>query len=295
MQTALANEASAEDSADNSGWQAHLALRFVHENGATVLRERRHRGPLRVQKALYPEGSAICHAIIVHTPGGVVGGDCLTIEVEAGGGSHVLLATPGAAKWYRANGKCSRQSVTLEVGAGARLEWLPQETIFFDHAEVALSHTVSLAADAVYLSAEILCFGRSAAGESYAGGKIRQSTSIRRDGKLIWFEQGTLAGAGAAMQSAFGLAGHSVCATLIASGAGLSPPQLSALREAIAAMPGRAGDAGTAGVTHMKALLVVRYLGNSSELARRLILLAWHHLRPPLLGCEASVPRIWNT
>ena len=96
-----------------AAWQATLRLRFADDHGVTRLVERTHSGPLRVQKPLYPEGDRICHAIVVHPPGGVVGGDTLQIDVEAGAGAHALLTTPGAGKWYRANGKVSRQRVSL--------------------------------------------------------------------------------------------------------------------------------------------------------------------------------------
>src|SRR6478672_760713 len=115
-------------------WQAWLALGFVDDGGTTRLTERSHFGPLRVQKPLYPEGNAICHAIVMHPPGGVVGGDELDVHACVGSGAHAFITTPGAAKWYKANGSLSQQSVRLTIGENASLEWLPQETIFFDAA-----------------------------------------------------------------------------------------------------------------------------------------------------------------
>jgi len=169
---------------------ARLRLGFSDDAGVTRMTERSHFGPLRVQKPLYPEHPSICHAIIVHPPGGIVGGDELHIDATLGDQAHALLTTPGAGKWYRANGNLSHQYVTLQAAAGARLEWLPQETIFFNEADVRLEHKVTLAVDASYIGGEILCFGRTASGESFTRGSVGQRTSIRRDGKLLWFEQG---------------------------------------------------------------------------------------------------------
>lgn len=283
---------------------ARLSLGFARERDTTRLIRRIHHGPLRVQKPLYPEGSAICHAIIVHPPGGVVGGDQLALEAQVASGGHALLCTPGASKWYKANGHVSQQQVTLHVASAASLEWLPQESIFFDAANVRLQQTINLAADASYIGWEILCFGRTASGERFASGQVRQVTRILRAGKLIWFEQGGVQaaeGAAAGMHNPLGLAGYTVCATLLATGKSLNAVQLQDLRQAVgqvqqqAPAHGAAPDAGEFGVSQSKAMLVARYMGQSSELARHIMLETWRHVRPALLGCAAQVPRIWNT
>lgn len=270
-------------------WHASLTLRFADDGGVTRLVERAHSGPLRVQKPLYPEGARICHAIMIHPPGGVVGGDSLSVDVRAGPSTHAFLTSPGAAKWYRANGKLSMQDVRIDAGAGARVEWMPQETIFFNDARVQLTHQVDLAADASYIGCEILCFGRSASGERFEGGAITQRSQIRRGGKLLWWEQGSLRGGGAAMDSVFGLDGASVCATLIGVGPALPAGLPAALLAAI-----RALDPALA-ATQLKSVFVARLLCDDSERARRVITGAWQLLRAHLLACAAPIPRIWNT
>lgn len=273
-------------------WQASLKLGFADDAGTTRLVRREHDGPLRVQKPLYPEGGQVCHTIIVHPPGGVVGGDELTIELTAGTNASAFVTTPGAAKWYKANGKVSKQSVRLAVEMGATLEWLPQETIFFDAAHVELDHQVTLAAGAAYIGSEILCFGRTASGESFTSGRITQRTSIRQDGKLLWFEQGSLDARGEMMTSPLGLAGKTVCATLIAVGKTLPNEVIKDLRgtgEAMVTKPDLFG------ATQMKSVLVARYLGDSSEKARQVMTALWRVLRLAMLEREAVAPRIWNT
>ncbi|WP_420475810.1 urease accessory protein UreD [Noviherbaspirillum sp. ST9] len=272
-------------------WEAWLALGFARHSDATRLVERSHYGPLRVQKPLYPEGSDICHAIVVHPPGGVVGGDQLDIHACVGQQARAFITTPGAAKWYKANGRISRQSIHLNVGDAGALEWLPQETIFFDAADVQLDTTVELGSEASYLGSEILCFGRTASGERFSSGRVAQRTSIRLDGKLVWFEQGELI-AGAATENPLGLAGKTVCATLIGVGKPLPSGAIQHLRESCSA---GLSDTGSFGATQMKSVVVVRYLGDSSEVARQIMAAAWRTLRPFLIGREAIVPRIWNT
>lgn len=273
---------------------ARLTLGFSHgENGGgTRMVERSHFGPLRVQKPLYPEGKDVCHAIIVHPPGGVVGGDELEISVQTGDDAAAFITTPGAAKWYKANGKVSRQQVRIDVGNRATLEWMPQETIFFDAADVRLEHDVTLGAEATYIGCEVLCFGRTASGESFSTGSVRQRTSIRRDGRLVWFEQGRLDAQGSAMFSPLGLHRNTVCATLIAVGKTLPASAIASLREEADAL---ADDGSLVGATQMKSVIIARYLGNSSETARKIMTRAWRLLRPQLTGREATVPRIWNT
>lgn len=276
-------------------WQASLQLGFSDDRGTTRLTERRHSGPLRVQKPLYPEGAQTCHAIIIHPPGGVVGGDTLKIRAAVGDNGHALLTTPGAAKWYRSNGYLSQQHVRLEVGNGAKLEWLPQETIFFNDARVALHQTIHLAPDACYIGADILCFGRTASGETYHTGKIVQHSEIRREGKLIWFEQGALAGGTPSMQSPLALAGKTVCATVIATGGGLNATALELLRAQTRHLVQQQEPGAQTGASQLKSLIVARYLGNSSEVARHWMAAVWQHLRPAIIGLQAATPRIWNT
>ncbi|ALK96901.1 urease accessory protein UreD [Massilia sp. WF1] len=266
-------------------WRASLHLDFAFDADAGVTRmvRRAHRGPLRVQKALYPEGPRACQVIVVHPPGGVVGGDCLEIGMRIGAGGQVFATSPGAAKWYRANGRRSSQAVRLQAGEGAALEWMPQETIFYDGACVDLEHEVELGAGTPYIGSEILCFGRRAMGERFLRGQVRQRTRIRQGGRLVWHEQGLLDAAG--LESPLGLQGKSVCATLLAVGRPLPAAVLARLR---AADPDLA-------LSQVKSVFVARHLGIDTEAARAAMLRVWQAVRPHLLGMDASVPRIWNT
>ncbi|WP_296952267.1 urease accessory protein UreD [uncultured Massilia sp.] len=264
-------------------WQATLRLGFARDGATTRLLRREHRGPLRVQKALYPEGPQHCHVIVVHPPGGVVGGDRLDIALDAGAGCRVLATSPGAAKWYRANGRVSRQDVRLRVAEGGAIEWLPQETIVYDDASVELEHEVELGAGAVYLGSEVLCFGRQASGERFVRGQVRQRTRIRQDGRLLWWEQGALTPA--AIASPLGLHGASVCATFLAVGKPVPPALQAAMR---------AQDPQLA-LSQVKSVFVARHVGDDGEAARAAMLRVWQALRRHYLDRPACVPRIWHT
>ena len=273
-----------------SSWQARLTLDFERRAGATVLSRREHFGPLRVQKALYPEGEAVCHAIVLHPPSGIAGGDQLEIAANVGPGAHALLTTPGAGKWYRSGGAWAGQRLDFTVKVGGALEWLPQESIVFDGAQAQMSMHVDLAPDARFIGWEILCLGRRASGERFDTGEIRLNTRMSRDGRLIWLERGRLDSGSPLLHSPAGLDGFSVSGTLLAVGPGIDAARLAACREIAQKEKGA-----RAGMTALPDLLVARYLGHSSESAREWFAALWQLLRPALLGLEARTPRIWNT
>ena len=274
----------------SSPWQASLALGFARRDDATILARRDHRGPLRVQKALYPEGPEVCHAIVLHPPAGIAGGDQLEIRVEADAGAHALLTTPGAGKWYRSGGAQSSQQVQVKVGAGATAEWLPQESIVFSGAQAAMRTTIELEQGACFTGVETICFGRRASGETFERGRLRLATDIRSEGRLLWRERGQIDGGSPLLNSPIGLAGFSVCSTVLAAGVELTPETLAACRAA------GSREAGAQwGVSLLPQLLVGRYLGHSAEAAREWLMQLWAALRPAMSGREAVAPRIWNT
>ena len=271
-------------------WHARLTLGFERREGATLLARREHFGPLRVQKPLYPEGEAVCHAIVLHPPSGIAGGDELELEVRVAANAHALLTTPGAGKWYRSGGAWAGQQLDFTVEAGAALEWLPQENIVFDGARAMMGSRIDLAEAARFIGWEVLCLGRRASGERFDHGALRLETRVRRGGRPIWLERGQLQGGDPLLHSPAGLAGFSVSGTLLAAAPNLSPDLPTACREIAAAEPGAKHA-----VTLLPDLLVARYLGHSSEAARHWFADLWQVLRPVLIGRAAQRPRIWNT
>ena len=184
-----------------SNWKAELRLQFGHDHGhdghgehdrrdqRTMLRSRHAYGPLVVQKPLYPEGSSVCHIYLIHPPGGVVGGDELRVEMALDAHANVLLTTPGAARFYRSAGATATQKQSLQVGADAALEWLPQETILFSGSKVEMATTVQLDARARFIGWDMTCLGRPASGDVYAAGSCDQRYQILRDGQPLLLER----------------------------------------------------------------------------------------------------------
>jgi len=269
-----------------SSWKARLALEFSFRDRKTTLSGKSHDGPLVVQKPLYPEGEGICHAIVVHPPGGIAGGDELSLDVKAKQDAAALLTTPGAAKWYRSAGAQASQRLAFHVQG--RLEWLPQETIVFDGALARTSCDVELSAGAGLIGWDIVCLGRTGSGERFARGSYRSAVRVRREGRLLWLERARIEGGGRLLDSPAGLDGRPVFGTLFASFPNLDAKILDPLRRK------KPAD-GAAAVTLLPGILLARYLGGSSEAARRYFVELWRILRPAASGREAVEPRIWRT
>lgn len=272
-----------------SGWQASLDLKFTLEDGRTVLRENRHIGPLVIQKTLYPEGNQTCHAIIVHPPGGILEGDKLEINAHLASDAHVLFTTPGATRWYKSAGTAASQHVRIHVAAKACVEWLPQETIYFEHTHAKNIVDIALAADSRFIGWEIACLGRRLAGEQFEHGRVQQSMRVSVDGKPLFIEQGTLAASDAALASPVGFGSNAVFATFVAYAEGLSPALLEQCRQCVVPADLKVG------LSLMGNILVGRTLSNSPEVTRAIFTQWWKIIRETVCQRVAVEPRIWQT
>ena len=266
-------------------WHAELELAYGRFADCTRPVLRRHQGPLRVQKHLYAEGPQVCQHIIVHPPGGIAGGDRLNISAKVGEQAWAQLTSPGAAKWYRASGPAYQQ-LTLQVAAGATLEWLPQESIVYCGAQAQLETRIELQGDARLCYWDMVALGRPASGERFDSGEFRSRLDIRRDGQLLWHERQRIAGNDGLLDSPIGLGGQPVFATLLITGE-IDAELLERCRELPSAVRGD--------LTQLPGLLVARCLADEALHARAWLIALWQQLRPALLGREAVPPRIWNT
>ncbi len=266
-----------------TGWQAELELGFTPGPGRTALSHRRRRGPLAVQRPFYPEGG-LCHVYLLHPPGGVVGGDSLHIRARVSAGAQALVTTPGAAKFYLSAGDTARQVQILTVADDASLEWLPQENIFFPGAMTGLETRIELAQEARFIGWEIHCLGRPVIGERFESGHADFQLHVARNCEPLLLERLTVTPE--KLDGAASLRGLPVSASMAATPA--TQTELERVREVLPDEP-------IAGATLLDELLVVRYLGSSTEQCRSLFTLIWAVLRPAVVGCAACPPRIWNT
>jgi len=141
-------------------WQAELTIGYKVINDKTVITEKRHKGPLGLQKSFYPEGD-VCHNYILHPPGGVAGGDQLNINVAVGENAHALITTPASNKFYNSLEHVSVVVQAIEFESGAVMDWLPQDAIMFSGCKVDTTTNVKLHEGAKFTGWQITCMGRS--------------------------------------------------------------------------------------------------------------------------------------
>lgn len=275
------------------GWLGHLHLHYSHD-GARTLALDRHQGPLRVLQRLYPEGPDICHHVLVHPPGGIVGGDRLEVELQLDAGTHAVLTTPGATRFYRSAGEPAVQQVRAQLAPGARLEWLPLETLAYDACLAENDLRFDLAPGAQMLGWELLALGLPAAGKPFARGHLHQRIELPG----VWLEQGRIAADDQLLlDSPLGLAGHRVLGTLWwASGSDAPGPLRDAMLEAArACIDAHPSLSGLAGATSPDARVVVcRALADRVEplfSLWRQIRARWRALAWQL---DEHPPRIWR-
>ena len=289
----LSNKHELMPAKSSRAWQASLNLNFMRDSARTFLAKNTHFGPLVVQKSLHPEGEDVCHAIVVHPPGGVAGGDELTLNVQLGENANALLTTPGAGKWYKANGQFAYQNLVFNLERNACLEWLPQENILFNGAQVKFSAEIKLHEDAKYAAWDVLCFGRQAQAEQWLSGSMNQHLKICKNDNLIWQESANLRPDLITLRSIVGLGKGAVNATFVIAAGAIPKELLAACRQV---EPNLTLDSHAKfAVTALPEIFSARYVGQSSQSARQYFEQLWQILRPWYAGRETTRPRIWNT
>ena len=308
-----------------SGWHSTLKLGFNALGSKTRLYKRQHCGALQVQRALYPEPdsqtapnqSGICHAIILYPPAGIAAGDKLDIDIELASDSHTVLTTPGAGKWYgkeldkngaqdpdkenentAADLNFASQDIRAAVEKGACLEWLPQESIVFNHANMQARAQFDLANSSSLLTWDIVVFGRQAYEEVFARGQYRNELTIRRDGKLIVYENSNHNAGSRWFTSPLAMAGQHIVGTFWAVPAidALASDSKTELTQAIAILREQIATHSLPVVcTQTEQAICIRYLGNDVQACFAAFSTLRHVLRQEWWQLTEHKPRIWDT
>ena len=278
-------------------WHARLELDYSHHPatddppsaGRTSL-QFEHDGPLRVLQSLYPEGPSICHNVLVHPPGGLVGGDTLDIQVQVGPNAHAFISTPGATRFYKTAIEWATQHVRLKVANNARLEWFPLEALAYPGCKGRNLVELELAPGAQCMGWDITALGLPASGQPFDDGVLEQQ--LHWPGH--WLERATIDAADVhLLQSPVGLNGQRCLGTFwLAHG---SPWPAGQLAEWLEAVQTRLPAHMAIGVTCPNPqLLVVRALAPVTEPVLHAFQGVWDTLRPLAWGVTAQRPRIWS-
>jgi urease accessory protein len=268
-----------------STWQARLDLGFEQRQQRTVLNQRRHYGPLTVQRPFYPEGD-VCHVYILHPPDGIAGGDELTINVRAATNAHALLTSPSAAKFYRSETAHAQQYQNLMVEENAYLEWLPQENIFFAGAQAQLSFSVNLHPTARFIGWDSHCLGRPVINEQFHQGNLLLKSHIQQNDRPLLIERLSITPTDLTRPA--GLNQNAIFATLYATPANEQVIEIA--RHSLT--PEQQAHCG---ITLVDGLLIARYLGQNTAKAKTCLQQIWQAIRPLVIQRPACIPRIWLT
>ena len=273
-------------------WHASLQLDYTLEGTRTVARHA-HNGPLRILQSLYPEGDAVCHNVLVHPPGGLVGGDTLDISATVGPGAHGLVTTPGATRFYRSTGERALQRTHLTLAEGARLEWLPLEALCYNACNAENHLTLNLAPGAECMGWDVTALGLPHAGQPFETGRFVQH--IEAPG--LWLERGVIDAADhRLLESPLGLAGQRCMASLFfVVGTPLERARRdTALDAARAVMDAHALKASAGATSPNGQVVVVRALAPQVEPAMQLLQQVRAAWRAALWQLCAEPPRIWS-
>jgi urease accessory protein len=256
-----------ETGAGIAGLRAAGLLRLEAERGGgqTFAAEIDEQGPLRVR---FPRIAAdgVLEGVLVNTGGGIVGGDSLRFEIEAGEGAHVALTTQASEKIYRSTGADATVDVSLHAASKSSLAWVPQESILFDRARVLRTIEADAASDATLTICESVVFGRAAMGETVANGELKDRWRIRRDGKLVFADAVTLDENIGALLSRPAIARGAIAAGTIIQLSPDAEAKIDAVRAALA------HDGVEAGASAFDGMIVIRMIARDSIALRAAVL-----------------------
>ncbi len=261
--------------------RGHARLRFKAEGGVTRLDEFFQSGSAKIRLPRVEPG-APTEAVLINTAGGVTGGDHLVYEIAAGAGTHAVISTQAAERIYRRSAGTAHIETRITVASGARLDWLPQETILFDNSSLLRRLSIDVAADSRLLAVETIILGRAAMGEAVRNVIVGDSWRVRRDGKLIFADGLRLDDdATAIMRGGATGSGAIALATLLL----VAPDAESHLETARQALETTLGEAG---VSAWNGMLVARFAAPAGHLLRADLVKLVQSLR------AAPMPRVWS-
>lgn len=305
------------DQAPAQNWFASLSMTFAKRANKTALVNSTRYGPLGVQRTFYPDTTGCAHVYVLHPPAGIVSGDTLVLSASAKTKAKVLITTPGAARFYRARladaaSSLQTQKVELTVGNKASLEYLPMETLVYNKANALNKTTINVKGSGQYIGWEITCLGLPHIDQAFEQGSLTQSITLFHNKKCVFHDNMAISKQegvdNALMNQRVALGGHHVVGNMIVydGAANLKQGQLelgttftahllALCREAISNFDQALETEVLMAVTELQNVIIIRYLGSSSEQCRNVFAAIWKNVRPTMLNMQGIAPRIWHT
>jgi len=276
----------------NAGnWKGQLNLDYAYKYHKTILEKAFSQAPFKVQRSFYPEGNQFCHTVMLHTAGGIVGGDRLCSQINLQPECQVLLTTAAASKVYRSEAKFAQQTIEINLADNSYLEWLPQTTIIFNQAYYQQELRVNLAENAVFCGWEIHRLGRTARAEQFLTGEWRSRWEVWQNQQPLWLDRQRLSGSEQTVNSINGLNKMPIIATFLWLGQPISPDIL-AQAKLLTENLRKQGKLGLT-LTQNEGLLC-RYRGDSNSEVWQVFQQLWHLLRLNYRHQPPIKPRVWT-
>lgn len=275
---------------NNQSWVGKIRLVYKKEADQTKIEQSYTQAPFRLQKPFYPEGKSMCHTVILHTAGGIVGGDILEQDITLQDDTEVFITTPAAHKIYRSEQKFAFNTININLQNNCYLEYLPQETIFFNQGHFSQNTRINLGNNCLYFGWEIIRFGRTARKEIIDQGQWKNYTEIWQNQQLLWVDRQYLRGESNLFFSPNGLAGKPVVGSLVMLGREVDQDLLAQIRGLD--FVEQAGD--SLGFTRLEKGLLCRYHGDSVSKCKKNLIRVWQFLRAKAGKSPSLKSRIWQ-
>lgn len=297
-----------------SPWEAELRLKVDQSAERTRVRKVFARGPLQIQKVLYPEDQAIAHVFILHPPSGIAQSDQLDIHISAHGKSHSVFATPGATRWYKSSTNArgpSRQTIQVTLNDRACVEWLPYENLYYDQTWAHNRLEIHLDIGCRMLGWDMHQFGRTSCGERWQDGRARNELFFYVQGELFWAESANWTSENTnEPNDQHQLSGHSFIGCLWSYGPSLNDNDYELLASSLSSeqdcLSGisqlktpmvlkQSLDPQSSNTQENCSLIIMRVLSNNPQRARTVCEQTRDFLRPRVMSVASSDLRIWAT
>jgi urease accessory protein len=278
-------------------WDASLCLEFtkIPQSSKTILSKRDHFGPLLIQKSLYPEGDEVCHAVILHPPAGIAGGDHLKIDIRTHPQAKAVVTTPGATKWYKSNGLLSSQQTKLSVASGGHLDFLPQENIYFNASNAHNLIDIQLGEGASMIGWDIAQLGRTASGEIWSDAHLRNELQLSVNDRSFWVDSSILDSGDSLMGGSPKLGPYSVMGTMWFCGNQVSEELLEQVRDSLLWSDTLRVGATRINLPQKNGLIIVRAISSEVEYLKDCFIQMWLRYRLEVSGIPPLPLRLWKT